>query len=412
MMVWARAALLVWLLAVLPHAGAYVFMGSKWPKPQTTFYVDIAGASGAWNTAFEDAMTSWAVAGFDFNVVRNSYSDPCVASDHRNGVRFHTHFCGTAFGASTLAITSYMYVGSETVEADIVFNANESWNVYTGALNYGSMDFQRVAVHELGHALGLGHENANHTIMTSVIGNVEVPQADDIAGVRSLYGLTGDDYGNSIGTAQAIASVSITGGVIGTGSDVDFFSIQVSSRGRLSLRTQGGTDTVGTLYSASGTVILSNDDGCGSETNFCLNRILSPGTYYLKVDGYGTQVTGPYSLIARFAVDDYGNTREEAKLIAPNSTTSGQINSGSDIDYFKIKLTRSGRLSLHTKGTTDTLGALYSSGGSRLALNDDGCGSTVNFCFTRTLAAGNYYLKVDGYGTTVTGPYTLIAIFK
>lgn len=407
-----RGVVLLALLMLLPPAGAYVFMGSKWPQAQTTFYVSIPGSNGLWNNAFEQAMGRWSSSGFQFYIVRNTYSDPCNDSDHRNGVRFHTNFCGSAFGAGTLAITLTLYQGGKSTESDIVFNSNESWDVYAGSADYYTSDFRRVAVHELGHALGLDHETRVSAIMAPVVGNIESPQTDDVTGVRALYGLSGDDYGNGIGTARAIAPNSTTSGLIGTGSDVDFFRIRLTSRGRLALRTNGGTDTVGTLYSSTGTLIVSNDDGCSNENNFCITRILNAGTYYVKVDGYGTTQTGPYTLVSRFAVDDYGNTRAEAKPIAPNSTTSGRINSGSDVDYFKIQLTRAGRLALRANGTTDTVGTLYSASGTVLATNDDGCNNALNFCISRSLAAGTYYLKVDGFGTTATGAYSLVSGFQ
>jgi hypothetical protein len=79
------------------------------------------------------------------------------------------------------------------VEADTAFNPSILWNSYRGPLlSSGVIDFRRVAIHELGHILGLDHPDTNgqtvNAIMNSVIGNIETVTADDIAGVQALYG--------------------------------------------------------------------------------------------------------------------------------------------------------------------------------------------------------------------------------
>ncbi|MFA7386793.1 MAG: matrixin family metalloprotease, partial [Thiohalobacteraceae bacterium] len=234
---------------------AYQTWNSKWPQPQTTFYVNIPGENGAWNSAFEAAMNSWAPSGFRFSVVRSS-SDPCNTSDRRNGVRFHTSVCGSAFGSTTLAVTRSWRTGAKTVETDIVFNSNRNWSLYGGA-RQSAIDFQRVAVHELGHALGLNHEHDAPAIMAPSVGNVRTPQADDLAGVRALYGPS-DDYGNSIGAAHSINPNTMTSGRIDSGTDVDYFKIVVPRSSFLYLGTLGTTRTVGSLYSASGTLLMTN----------------------------------------------------------------------------------------------------------------------------------------------------------
>ena len=137
-------------------------------------------------------MDSWAVGtAFQFNIVRGTYSDPCNESDLKNGVRFASNDCGDAWGNSTLAVCHYWYRGTTLTQTDIVFNSNKSWDVYSTPLQGSVYDFSRVAVHELGHALGLDHEDSGvRTIMTTYIGNITIPQQDDINGVAALYGST------------------------------------------------------------------------------------------------------------------------------------------------------------------------------------------------------------------------------
>ena len=56
-------------------------------------------------------------------------------------------------------------------------------------------DFARIAAHELGHTIGLGHESIKPALMSPVAGDIEVPLQDDIHGVAALYGSDFDGDG-------------------------------------------------------------------------------------------------------------------------------------------------------------------------------------------------------------------------
>lgn len=171
---------------------AFQLSGLKWSQPSTTFYVDIPGADGIWNQAFETAMKAWSFGTrFRFDIVRGVYEDPCDASEGRNGVGFEATNCGIAFGSATLAVTTSWFnpATSQLIQTDIVFDSNKPWDVYSGPWRISVSDFRRVAVHELGHALGLNHEDSGvPAIMQSIAGDDEIPQADDIDGVIAIYG--------------------------------------------------------------------------------------------------------------------------------------------------------------------------------------------------------------------------------
>ncbi len=189
--------LTVWLSGTGIVEG-FVFLGPRWESPTTTFFVDIPGAGGLWNGAFEDAMSYWNDA-TEFNlVIDRSLEPPCDAPDGQNGVAFADSVCGDAFGQNTLAVTIAYSVGDFFTDTDIIFNDARSWNVYDGPYASGPWqnidDFRRVAVHELGHSLGLGHEDSATSIMSTSVAvgdTITRPQSDDISGVIELYGFSG-----------------------------------------------------------------------------------------------------------------------------------------------------------------------------------------------------------------------------
>ena len=73
----------------------------------------------------------------------------------------------------------------EPVAGDLHFDDDEDWAVGT------YLDIFSVALHELGHALGLGHSDQPGAVMYPYYRFVTGLGADDIAGVQDLYGAAG-----------------------------------------------------------------------------------------------------------------------------------------------------------------------------------------------------------------------------
>ena len=108
--------------------------------------------------------------------------------------------------------------------------------------------------------------------------------------------------------------------------------------------------------------------------------------------------------------DDHGNTPARATPVllgesAPwSASTTGQINTADDIDYFEITLPQAGVLVVETSGSTDTVGTVWQDG-EEVARAASG-GERRNFWLSVRVATGPVLVAVEGNGTR-TGAYTL-----
>lgn len=109
-----------------------------------------------------------------------------------------------------------------------------------------------------------------------------------------------DDFGGTCSAAQSVNPTSSTAGSINFNGDEDFFRIDISGPGTLTLGTSGSTDTYGYLKDSNCNDITYDDDS-GPGTNFEIVRSVSAATYYVKVRHYAWGATGNYTFNSSYA---------------------------------------------------------------------------------------------------------------
>jgi hypothetical protein len=173
---------------------AYTVTGPTWPQGQMSYLVnetnlDLPGLSAA--NAVRSGADAWLQQSGAFQFVYGGSSSQSTNTfDSVNLVMFRNASSGSA-----IATTYYWSSGGHIVDADVVF-WDGAFTFFSGSSGCSSGFYiEDIAAHEFGHALGLGHSaSVTATMYPSVstcnTGNRTL-DADDIAGVRSLYPLLG-----------------------------------------------------------------------------------------------------------------------------------------------------------------------------------------------------------------------------
>ncbi|MDR1429270.1 MAG: PPC domain-containing protein [Spirochaetaceae bacterium] len=208
--------------------------------------------------------------------------------------------------------------------------------------------------------------------------------------------------------------------------DEDWFRFTLSQAQTLSIGTEGGIDTVMTIYgpNSASEVFAENDDANDGYNAGIKAAFSSPGIYYIKIEGYSGD-SGPYTLFINPIVltpdpNEPNNTRSQAKSLdissLPKTLSLIPDANGGDTDWFILRFPSfqyqdNEGLAIYTTGESDTYIELYL-GDELIAENDDSGGdynARVTFIPQRQRNNTNYYLVVRGYSEEETGDYVLHA---
>ena len=169
--------------------------------------------AGNWLHAFQDAFAWWEnYANVNFSQVGDNGS-PTNSGNYQQSspnfgdIRIAGFNENPAFGAGTLAFSLLPPPNNGGSDSgDIFFNTAIPWHMNS------DYDLETVAIHEIGHALGLGHSaDVNASMYAYYNGVQQGLNTDDVAGIQAIWGPRKEDglaAGNSNFTSAHAASIT------------------------------------------------------------------------------------------------------------------------------------------------------------------------------------------------------------
>ncbi len=452
--------------------------GTPWPNPDLTLSfvpdgTDVNGQSSRLGTtlanipeavwrreALRAAQTWAAAAGVNVGLVADAGLPVGTPGPIQGDKRFgDMRVAAIPEAADAVALGLPFDVTAGGRSGDIWLNSDKPFRVGGGATSF---DLYSVALHELGHAFGLGEsDDPTSALYRAAVAPHAGLNADDVAGIVALYGARlPDTYegpaGNeTLATAALLQSGGGGSGVITaaadltTPGDADVYTFRPGN-----LRGGGLTVTVRTaglsllvprveLLDAAGGVVA----GGGSDSPLTLPHAVEGATYYLRVTAAdGTFAVGGYTVEARpdaapaapppggLPNPDVGDndtlaraTQLDQKFFVATARADyairGTLDTPTDVDYYRLRspnvdgATPVGPMTVTLSASaagTDPVAAVFDTRGQPVAVpvvaHDGGT-------FTAQLPAAvenqDYYVAVRHAPTApaVAGGYTLAVDF-
>ncbi len=302
----------------------------------------------AWEQAIEKAAAIWQVVA-NINLVQVSDNgEPEGAAGNQQG---DPNVGDIRIGAipmqgGQLAFTLLPPpINGGTNAGDMFFNSQQVW----GSQGY---DLETVAIHEFGHALGLGESAVQQAVMYTYYTGVKTTLAtDDISAIQSLYGAVPNPTANaSTATATNLNSgtnnaanlssgiissrqFAVSGVNIASSSSSEWYAVTVpaGTTGTMTVTMQSSN-----ISSLSPRVTVFNGqvvglgqalaaNTYGATVSYTVNNVTPGQVYYIRASAANTGPgsVGSYGLLVNFG------SHPQAASAPPNTLVASQADQGS-----------------------------------------------------------------------------------
>ncbi|MFO0889707.1 MAG: matrixin family metalloprotease [Isosphaeraceae bacterium] len=318
--------------------------------------LDAKFSTATWQQQFQKAAAVWeAVANINLVQVPDDGSSLGASGNQQGDPRFgDIRFSAISQSSGTLAVTFLpppINGGSDA--GDIVFNSSTDWRINS------AYDLQTVAIHEIGHALGMGHSQISTAVMYAAY-NAQKQKltSDDVIGIQSIWQAPQPDQFNSNGRSNssflwpasvtsyidASAQVSIPGLALNTTGQNEWFYVTVpaSTTGTMVATVQSsGLSSLSPKITVFNSMLLglgqSSSTKFGDTVSVSVPGVRAGQGYLIRVTATpGGTLIGDFGLQLNFGSD------AQAPIAPPNTAVPERPDQGGGMLGLEMKIGHGG----------------------------------------------------------------------
>ncbi|MYM36605.1 DUF4214 domain-containing protein [Duganella sp. FT94W] len=313
-------------------------------------------------------------------------------------------------------------------KVDLKAGVTYSFNVKQDAANSGSLIGSALQDSSGQTVASLDYSSQRYSYTPTKDGSFYLAQSsyyvsNSILGFTLTASQAVDDFTANTSKPGRLSVGGSTKGVIESAGDRDWFAVSLDAGGYYWFRVDGSGDGGGTLSSYSA-VTLKLLDGSGNvlatTPNYNATGTFVPftattkGTYYVEVGTTSSSSTsGSYTVRAQLGKpDDYGNDKEHAAALAPDTVVKGEMELNTDKDVFKLDVVAGVTYAVEmTPLSPNTYGLSADvSGPPGLDVRYVSSGGDKMIRLFEAVDSGSYYVTVAASPSYKwTGGYTLVA---